>query len=182
MQHFDELWKAELESLKVAILKSVDGTVDEQDRFFLLERPLFYSAFIVRKLIEDIGVTDRLRGDWLEIIQHASSRDGNPIFLEPLLGPLMVEDHFNLAEHTQVRVSYSDLTSEIMHSGGLVWIPGNGGIVAFMVFSYRNMLRRLLVVRIDQYLDMLGAVISDQPTRWWSELDVDTGKVTCRAE
>jgi hypothetical protein len=181
MQHFDHLWKAELQS-QIESIKEAASEELKKDRAFLLDRPLLYSAFIVRKLIEDTAVTDRLRGSWLQVAQHPSSRD-EPPFIEIMAGALKVQDHFNLAEHTFVRISYGDIASEIIHSDGLVWTTADGGKPnGFLVFSYRNALKRLLAIGLDQYIAVLEMVVADQPQRWWLDKDLKSGDVTRHAE
>lgn len=182
MQHFDDLWKDELRLHLDAIRASTQEAMDDEQAPFRIDKPLLYSAFIVRKLIEDGAVTDRLKGAWLEVKQHASTRDGRPIFLEAILGELSVEDHFDLTRHTALRISYSDVASEIIHSDGLVWITNVDIPTALMVFSYRNALDRLIVIELDQITALLEAVLADRPRRWWIETNVETGRVSQHAE
>lgn len=182
MQYFDDQWRNELsqhlEKIRVAALHPMDAP----HALFDLERPLLYSAFIVRKLIEDGAVTDRLKGAWLEVKQHTSKRDGNPIFLEAMLGELSVADHFDLERHATLRISYKDIASEIIHSDGLVWTMNGANPDALMVFSYRNALDRLIVIELNQITVLLESVIGDRPTRWWIEKDLETGRISHHAE
>jgi hypothetical protein len=149
---------------------------------FRIDKPLLYSAFIVRKLIEEGAVTDRLKSAWLEVRQHASTRDARPVFLEAMLGELSIEDHFDLTRQTSLRISYSDIASEIIHSDGLVWITNEDIPSALMVFSYRNALNRLIVIELNQFTALLEAVIADRPRRWWIVKNLETGRISQHAE
>jgi len=181
MQHYDELWRKELTAHLKELTTSANEVV-EAEALFKLDRPLLYSAFIVRKLSEDVAVSDKLRGDWLEVREHPSTRNGAPFFMEIIAGSLEIEDHFDLDAHTLVRMSYSDIASEIIHSDGLIWATDENYPNAFLVFSYRNTLKRAVGVGLDQYTGMLEAIIADQPKRWWVSKDLQTGKITRHAE
>ncbi|WP_177228125.1 hypothetical protein [Hyphomicrobium facile] len=60
MQHFDDLWKDELQLHLEAIRVEGREALDDGRAPFRVDKPLLYSAFIVRKLIEDGAVTDRV--------------------------------------------------------------------------------------------------------------------------
>lgn len=58
----DKHWKQELEALAKEIEAINLGPEPAPDDYFIAERPIFYSAFIIRKMIEDNAVTDKLKG------------------------------------------------------------------------------------------------------------------------
>ncbi|HEV2897756.1 MAG TPA: hypothetical protein VGX71_07975 [Pseudaminobacter sp.] len=180
MEFHDKHWKRELKGHADQIAKiELD---EETNETFEAERPIFYSAFIVRKLIEDTAVTDALKSRSVDVLAYPSTRGGQVVFLEAMLGPLQVEDHFDFNAGKRTRISYNDLTSEIIHSDGFVWIiPHAPPPHAFLVFSYRNTLTRAIGVTVEAYLGMLRDVLRDDPRHWWTMMDAKTGKVTIHA-
>lgn len=181
MEFHDRFWKIELSNFRdqIARVRLHDGS--ETEDFFIAERPVQYSAFIIRKLIEDTAVTDKLKSKSLSLFSSPSARNGNPVFLEAMLGPRDIEEDFDLSIRNQERLSFFDLASEIIHADGLIWSfdDEEGG---FLVFSYRNALNRALWVPVEMYLSVIDQVLKDQPTRWYSSKDLATGKVTRHAE
>lgn len=183
MQFHDEMWKRELTQFAAVIRASTLKSDASHDEIFRAERPIFYSAFIIRKLIEDVAVTDRLRSRSVTVLAHESTRGGEEIFFEPMPGPLDVEDHFDMANAKEIRISSYDLASEIIHSDGFMWAFGDDEVSArFAVFSHRNTLNRLIVIGADAYAAVLDEVQADKPTRWYSKKDLSTGRITRHAE
>jgi hypothetical protein len=138
----------------------------------------------VRKLIEDVAVTDRLRSKSIEVAAYLSTRN-EPVFLEVLMSDdlLQVEEHFDLQKPSGVRLSYSDLASEIIHADGFGWIPDEStGVQTFWVFSYRNALNRLLMIDTQSFIRLIDDVLKDKPTRWMMSKDLRTGRVRRHAE
>lgn len=181
MQRAEDLWKNELAELAAAFRERVALNVDPANAWYI-ERPLLYSAFIVRKLIEDIGVTDGTRSRFLDVVEHASTSDASDIFYGQLFGELDVRDHFDLDNGNIVRMSYADLASEVIHCDGLIWLPRDERVYGFMVFSYRNTHKRALVVTVDAYSEMIETVSRDYVAERWTAKDLKTGKITRHAK
>lgn len=177
----DDLWKDELKRLHIEV-GSIDVANLQEDKLFECERPIFYAAFIIRKLIEDTAVTDRLKSQWIELKASASNRSGREFFLEYRMGPLEVSDWFDLENREPIRISYSDFASEIIHSDAFVWNNGSGAPGEFLVCSYRNRLKRLLWVPLPQFVGLIEKVANDRPTKWWIEKDLNSGQITAHAE
>lgn len=182
MQHFEELWKSELTDLKGKLSSAAKNISDKDECLFELDKPLFFSACVIRKLIEDTMITQKTTSKWLEVIQHKSSRDNEPIFLEEMFGSMDVRDHFDFESHSVVKISFKDLSSEIIHNDGLVWIIDENRVDAFAVYSYKNSLNRLIVVGLDQYVQMIDMVLADQLRHRWIRMDIESRKVTRYAE
>ncbi|CAH2407050.1 hypothetical protein [Mesorhizobium escarrei] len=186
MQFHDELWKVELARFADEIRAIRIRPDAEYEEIFCAERPIFYSAFIVRKLIEDVAVTDKLKSRFTTVISHESTRGGEEIFLEPMLGLLDVKDHFDISDPKEIRISFNDLSSEIIHSDGFIWLFGDEEKAStspgFAVFSHRNTLKRMLVIGLDTYVGVLEEIQADKPTRWYSAKGLKTGRVTRHAE
>ncbi|ESY37876.1 hypothetical protein X747_24710 [Mesorhizobium sp. LNJC384A00] len=183
MQFHDELWKGELAGFADEIRNLRIRADAEHEHIFRAERPIFYSAFIVRKLIEDVAVTDKLKSRFATVNSYDSNRDGKEIFLEPMLGPLEVRDHFDVSKAGEIRISFYDLSSEIIHSDGFIWLFGGSDTSpGFAVFSHRNTLRRMIAVGLDVYVAVLEEIQADKPTEWYSQIDMKTGRVTRHAK
>jgi hypothetical protein len=182
MEFHDQRWKRELTQHANAIAIIALHDESTYDDFFEGERPIFYAAFIIRKLIEDTAVTDSLKSRSLELLTSPSKSSEARLFMAGAMGgPIQIEDHFDFSQRKKIRISYEDLASEIIHSDGFAWDISVPPPHAFFVFSYRNRLKRLLFVPVDAYLRVLGEVLKDDPTHWWTSKDLVTGKVTKHA-
>ncbi|RWO82545.1 hypothetical protein [Mesorhizobium sp.] len=175
MEFHDQQWKRKLERFAKEIAAI---SIEDDTDFFDAERPIFYSAFVVRKLIEDAAVTDALKGRSVDVIACPSSRGGREIFIEVAAGPMAAEENFDLTAGKKTRISIEDLTSEIIHCDGFVWDWSSPPPHAFLVFSYRHTLKRALYVTIDTFLKVLTSVLNDRPRHWWISKDLKTGKLT----
>jgi hypothetical protein len=178
MEFHDHRWKTELNAFAKEIEGSQVFRTSDEDAKFRAERPIMYSAFIVRKLIEDGAVTDSLASRSVDVEAFPSTREGKEIFLKILMGPLNVEDEFDLTSPRNIRVSYYDLSSEIVHADGFFWNLSSEPAESFGVFSYRNVLDRMIVMPIRLYLDVIARVLRDKPERWIQEQNFKTGKIT----
>jgi hypothetical protein len=115
---FDEQWKAELKPHRDDFL-GAQVDLEAAGSFFAFQKSATFAAFVVRKQIEDVAVTDRLQSKSIEVAAYPSTRN-EPVFLEVLMSDdlLQVEEHFDLQKPSGVRLSYSDLASEIIHADG----------------------------------------------------------------
>jgi hypothetical protein len=180
MQFHDEDWKAELR-VHLEAIRGIDPAAIV-GHTFEIEKPIFFSAFIVRKLVEDTAVTDRLKSRAVTIHSSPSNMTQAMLFLAAAMGPLEVHECFDMETQDELRMSYHDLASEIIHSDAFVWDAAEGQPPQFWIASYRNVTRRLLWVPVGVYADILQEVVDDAPKRWWRERDGATGKITRHAE
>lgn len=179
MQFHDEKWKNELAEHR-KVLAAFDPSVSEQS--FEAERSVLYSAFIIRKLIEDTAITDRLRSRSVEVQTYPATSSPEARMLRATQGPLAVEDHFDLTTKRKIRLGLEDFASEIIHSDPLVWDANVAAPGAILVSSYRNAQTRLLRIPIDLYVNVIDRILSDNPTKWWTSKDLTSGKITRHAE
>ena len=178
MQFHDDRWKAELAVYAKQIETTEVLRSSPDDDLFLAERPIMYSAFILRKLIEDKAVTDSLASRSVDVHAYPSTRNGRAVFLEVMLGQLEVQNEFDLNAPFDLRVSYYDLASEIVHADGFIWISEDEPVQSFGVFSYRNFLNRMILVPKRLILEVIGRVVEDKPTRWINAENLQTGRIT----
>lgn len=180
MQFHDKEWKLELALHRDQISAAdprVDGFPD-----FRYEKAVLLSAFIIRKLIEDSAVTDKVRSSFADLVSHPATTSENARLLAVVAGPLSVVDHFDLKAGSRQRLSLEDFASEIVHSDALVWWGEEKASYGFFVTSYRNTKTRLLFVPAAYYLEIIDRVLNDIPTKWYSTKDLKTGKISRHAE
>ncbi|QKK30514.1 hypothetical protein FE844_013440 [Rhizobium indicum] len=180
MHFHDEDWKAELTALLDAI-RAIEGAAIFHHSF-AVEKPIFFSAFVVRKLIEDTAVTDRLKSKSVSIQTSPSIRTADELTIAAIEGPLDVGWAFDVGTRGALRISFHDLASEIIHSDAFVWDATEEDHPKFLIASYQNVTRRLLWVPLDVYAWMIEQVLNDAPKKWWTEKNLITGKVSRHAE
>ncbi|CAN7522191.1 hypothetical protein [Rhizobium sp. LjRoot254] len=166
----DAHWKRELGQYRndIASLR-LDENCKAED-FFRADRPIYYSAFVVRKLVEDNAVTDPVAAKRIQV--RASMAKPNPrySFVSHKVG-MNLKDYFDLDKSHQMGIKYSELSSEVMHANGFVWDITDPSNLLFNVYSYMNTKRRILWVSVAIWIEMLDDVISDEPQDWWTETD-----------
>ncbi|MGR9240621.1 MULTISPECIES: hypothetical protein [Rhizobium] len=180
MHFHDEEWKAEL-TAHLDTIRAVEGAAIFIHSF-AVEKPIFFSAFIVRKLIEDTAVTDRLKSRSVSIQTSKSIRTTDEITMAAIQGPLDVSWAFDVGIKSALRLSFHDLASEIIHSDAFVWDTTEEVHPRFLIASYQNITRRLLWVPVEVYASMIEQVVNDAPKRWWTEKNLTTGKVSRHAK
>jgi hypothetical protein len=169
-------WKQEL-SRNLELVKRWSTKSHTQRGYFLVERSIFLTGFIVRKLIENRKVTDRIR--------NKSVRCGSFKPLRPLSdrvsrfsGVYDVGREYDLSNHQKLTLSLFDLSSEIMHSYAFeLEVDGHEALIAFYVNSYRNQDNRLLRVDLSSYLDAVQAAVSDRVMKMRIWKDNNTGRI-----
>lgn len=180
MSHFDSDWKVELQSHLDEIQKIEPGMFPEG--FFVAERSIFYTAVVCRKLIENAAVTDKLKSKSLRLQSHAATTSKALRMLFTVAqGDLEVGDHFDFENSTIINLTYYDLCSELIHADAFVWIETERPL-AFAVTSQRNTEKRLIKIPINALASMANDILADRPTRWYTAVDVNSGKVTYHAE
>jgi hypothetical protein len=142
-----------------------------------IERAIFLSAFVMRKLIENRKVTDRIRN---RVMRCTSYRAFRPLSdrVSRFYGVASIDKEYDLSKAQLVQMSLFDLTSEIMHSYVFEPIANERNeFVDFFINSYRNRDDRLLSVNVIAYCDAIDLVSSDevQSIRVWK--DPTTGRV-----
>jgi hypothetical protein len=178
-------WKRELTVLAgdIAAWGALYATANEdwdEEAGFRLERSLFYSSFIVRKLIECQKITDLLRDQKIELLTYASKIPG-PQKLMHMYGSLKLEE-YDFESPQKVPFDAWDLSSEILHSLTLMFqiSEDRGGVAGFFVSSKRNNWKRLIDVPISSWLSIMTQFAEDDVTESKSSFEDGKFQVTLK--
>ncbi len=161
-------WKQELQRLSRTIRTEAAKDFEGMDgrREFKLERAIFYSAFVVRKLIEKKKLTDATSGHSIEVTGFGSRR--SKVGLLSFVGSTSCDfdKEYDLKKPFRLRMSPSDLAGEIIHSHKLMWeISDRGCVVGAYLCSYRNAEDRLILLPLELLCSLLGRVSNDDITQ-----------------
>ena len=164
-------WKRELKRLRsqLARLSETPLNVDIED--FKVEKPLLYSAIVVRRLLESWKVTDatRIRKYRLKSFPSKVGRQGALMRLT-MQGD--IDKEFDLNSSKTDRMDAWNITSELLHSGFLNWeVDRKGRFVGVYFASKRNQATRLLRLRISDYLQVIDAITADKPREHHTSID-----------
>ena len=177
-------WKQELLSHANNIENSVSAysikmTEEEYgSNEFKLERSIFYSAFIVRKLIENAKLTDHCSNYKIKT-QVFLAKETEPT-IRNYLGIEMGKD-FKIQPSNEIEISIDKLMSELIHSFLLEWeTDADGFLNAMFVSSYKNKKKRSLRIGFSDYCKAIRILANDEVTSNHYYLDPDTGKVTAK--
>jgi hypothetical protein len=155
------------------LVKLSNTPVDDELRDFEIERPLQYSAIVVRKLIESWKVTDRTRQK-LHAVEAYSTLPDRQDALMRLTMQADIETEFDLNTCQVIEMDAWEIANELLHSGFINWeIDDKDQLVGIYVASKRNQAMRLLRVALSTYLEMLDSVIEDKVKYRRDHLDAD---------
>ncbi len=145
--------------------------------YFNIERAIFHSAFVMRKLMENRKVTDRMRNKFMRCRSYKPFRPLSDR-VSRFHGIFAVEKEYDLSKPDVEQLSFFDLASEIMHS--YVFIPEidkHNKMIAFFINSYRHRDDRVLLIDLARYCEAMVQIISDdvQSIRIWK--DPATGRI-----
>lgn len=118
-----EAWLDELKRLHSEFDKGC-----AENKGFRIERALYYSALIIRKLSETPFVTRNFLGPHMKGRAYAPAQgsiDG--------LNWLDAPSHFNFNAGTSAQISLTDLCNILIHSKFLEWRPGSGPVKEILV-------------------------------------------------
>ena len=145
---------------------------------FYIERGVFLSAFIVRKLMENRKVTDVVRDRAIHCKAYRPFRPLSDRVLK-FFGVLDPSKEYDLAKPEKLAISTYDLMSEIMHS--YVFIPivdeEAGAWVSFLVNSYNKRDDRLLEIARTDFERILTDIIRDDVSHGHVMIYPNSGKV-----
>jgi hypothetical protein len=169
-------WRAELGRHRHSISTWAKKTHTRRG-YTQVEKGIFLSAFVMRKLIENRKVTDRIRN---KVMRCKSHRAFQPLSdrVSRFHGIFAIDREYDLSKAVDVQLSLFDLASEIMHS--YVFDPkldDKGEFIEFFINSYRNRDDRVLSVNLAAYCEAIDLVISDkvESIKVWK--DPMTGRV-----
>lgn len=142
---------------------------------FRLERAVFYSAYIIRKLIENGKLTDICSTQKISVSVYKS------IATQPSIRKsfgLEMGRNFESFENNKITLQLDSLMSEIIHSFLLVWQRGDSGqLEGMLLSSYKNQTKRALLLKFDQLIEIIRSVGNDDVVKIDSSVDPETGEV-----
>lgn len=176
-----EIWKTELSSLLDELSRANTFSESNDEAQFNFERSLFYSAFVIRKLIEGGNVTDSTSQEEVLLTTYPSvdNEGEDHEFMQVLMGQKKaIEDEFDLTVLQEISLTPHSLASEIIHSFALVYeTDDHEEIYALWICSYRNHSKRVIRMTLDEYIAFARNIANDKVTRHSMVKDLETGKV-----
>jgi hypothetical protein len=141
-------WKNEI-GLLLKSLRKWSSKPNSKRAEFHIQRAVFFSAFAMRKLMENRKLTDALRD---KSIRCKAYRSLQPISdrVSTFFGLADVNDDYGMTKPEQITLSCFDLMSEIMHSYVFkVVVDEHDQMVSFLTNSYNKRDRRLLEIDLQ---------------------------------
>ena len=179
-------WKQELLAHANALenlLSAYSDELSEEEYYsteFNLEKAIFYSAFIVRKLIENRKLTDDCSKQKV-VVQVFLSKDTKPT-IRNSSGVEMAVD-FETTSSNLIELPISKLMSEIIHSFLLEWEMNSDDILqTIFISSYNNQKRRSIGLKFQDFLAVIRSVGNDEVSSSSFYLNPETGKITAKLQ
>jgi hypothetical protein len=170
-------WKQEIERLLKSLRKWSSKPNSERAEFYI-QRAVFFSAFAVRKLMENRKLTDALRD---KSIRCKAYRSFQPVSdrVSTFSGLADVSDDYDMTKPEEVTLSCFDLMSEIMHSYvfKIVVDEDNAHMVSFLFNSYNKRDHRLLEIDLQSFGDILSDVVNDKVDTMVISIHPASGKI-----
>jgi hypothetical protein len=169
-------WKKELGRL----LKSLSrwSTKPGSSRAdFYIQRAVFMSAFIMRKLIENRKVTDSVRDRSVRCAVYRPFRaiSGR---ISTFSGLADITDDYDMAKPEAITLNCFDLMSEIMHSYVFkIVLDDQERMVSLLVNSYNKRDDRLLEIDLKTFEKILADAIGDKVEGMTLSVHPTSGKI-----
>ncbi|PWG18187.1 hypothetical protein [Salibaculum griseiflavum] len=129
---------------------------------FELERAIFYSAVVLRKLIEDRKLTDSFAAEKLRVRVHAANAPEKSSWWRNMPGS--VEFDWQNASVTDVAVN--ELCSQIVHLFGRYWwVDEDDELSGMVVCSHRHQDRQGFHIGFIMWAGLLEKAAKDWPTQ-----------------
>lgn len=166
-------WKAELKQLKLQLLGIASAPLSEDVPDFNIEKPLLYSAIVMRRLIESWKVTDAVRmRKWLVDIYPARPDRKDALMRLTMMGDIDAEFDLNVLQSASMDAW--QLVSELLHSGFINWeIDDQLHFSAIYLASKRNSTTRLIRLKLSDYLQLIDLIIADHVSQSQTSVDSD---------
>jgi hypothetical protein len=154
-------WKKEMERLLKSLRKWSSKPTSERAEFYI-QRAVFLSAFILRKLMENRKVTDAVRDKSMRCKAYPSFRPVSDR-VSTFSGLADVGDDYDLTNPEDITLSCFDLMSEIMDSYvfRIVIDEETNSMVSFLVNSYNRRDNRLLEIDLQRFEQVLVDAVQD---------------------
>jgi hypothetical protein len=155
-------WKKEIERHLTSLRKWSSKPTSARAEFHI-QRAVFLSAFILRKLMENRKVTDALRDQSVGCEAFPSLRPVSDR-LSTFSGLGDVGEDYDMEHPIKLTLSCFDLMSEIMHSYvfKIVMDDQDDRMVAFLINSYNKRDNRLLGIDLQRFERILADAIKDR--------------------
>jgi hypothetical protein len=154
-------WKQELKrlqkSLRTWAVRPNSGRAE-----FYIQRAIFFSAFAVRKLMENRKVTDVVRD---KSIRCNAFRPFRPISdrVSTFFGLADITIDYEMTKPEQMTLNCFDLMSEIMHSYVFkIGLDEKDAMICFLVNSYNKRDARLIEIDLTAFESIVRDVIHDR--------------------
>ncbi|MGY4235968.1 hypothetical protein ACVIIW_004915 [Bradyrhizobium sp. USDA 4449] len=170
-------WKKEVERLLKSLRKWSSKPTSERAEFYI-QRAVFLSAFILRKLMENRKVTDPVRDRSVRCKAYRALRPVSDR-VSTFSGLADVNDDYDLTNPEEATLSCFDLMSEIMHSYvfKIVVDEQAKSIVSFLVNSYNRRDNRLLEIDLRLFESVLIDAIQDSVRSMSISVHPTSGKI-----
>ncbi|MFC6196856.1 hypothetical protein [Ponticaulis profundi] len=173
------LWKTELSSLKTNLLSV--SIADDESVLFSLERSLYYSALVVRKLLENRRLTDKLAMHELSVSVFRARPENVSEVIRTATRYFEIGKDFDENPENKIRLKLSKICSEIIHSFALIWaLDESGSIDSVIVSSHINQNDRAILLSLSDWETILQSIVDDEVLEVDVRRDSKTGKVVRR--
>ena len=152
-------WKRDLLRDAGIIERWAAKKTNSEYRSMLLEKKVFLSAFVIRKLIEDHKLTDDIRE--LSIFCRVYPARGTDV---DIMNWHKVDEHYDLSSQQRADINIKSLASQIIHN--LIFMfqfieEGSSPISGFFVTSDWGKDKQLYGVTLTDYLFAMRSVGND---------------------
>ena len=174
MIHESTPWKRELRR-SASMLSTWRRKPHTELGYVLLEKHVFLSAFIVRKLVDSHKVTDALRVRPVEARFFPAKKDvlGG---VTSAAGKAFLDDVYDL-ETSEVRsISVRDLVNQIIHSFFFAIVPGDAEETFLFFNSDRTKGEFVIELPMSCYAQLLRGIARDRVRSFSITVDRLTGK------
>jgi hypothetical protein len=167
-------WKMELKRHLLLLRKWSKNAKTKRARFYL-ERAVFLSAFILRKMMENRKLTDAVRD---RSIRCEAFRPLRSISDRISRFSGTDTDDYDMTKSETITISAFDLMSEIMHSYVFIHIlDDRDHVTEFLVNSYHKRDDRLLAIAKQDFENILDDAIQDDVRRMDIYVHPTSGKI-----
>jgi hypothetical protein len=174
-------WKMELKN-HLKRFKTWEKKLHTERGGFYIERGIFLSAFIIRKLMENRKVTDVVRN---KIIKVEAFRAKRPMSdrVTRFFGVSDPNDEYDFKKPEKIFHSAYELMNQIIHSYAFMFVGSRKNVCrAFLVNSYRARDRYLLQINRKDFEKILTEVIHDEVWMVHVKAHPDTDKIIATVE
>lgn len=171
-------WKRDLLRDADIIERWAAKKTDSEYRSMLLEKKVFLSAFVVRKLIEDYKLTDNIKEHSIPCrVYPARGTDVD------IMNWYKIDEHYDLSSQQRADISIKSVVSQIIHN--LVFMfefieERSSPISGFVVASDWGKDKQLYGVTLTDYLSAMRLVGNDWVKEQRAERTKDGWKISQR--